>query len=101
MSIKPKEDKVTVTSSAAQFVACCQSSSITPDNSIVEETSEELPNNNTLFHMPEAEKLTGKTDKLIDPMDFSFPKRPKVDVEFQNIKYAVGSFSLRQRKFCK
>lgn len=99
MSQKPKEEKVTVTSSAAQFVACCQSSTITPDNSIIEESNEELSNNNTMFHVPEtgAEKVAS----IADTMDFSFPKRPKVDIEFQNVKYTVGKFSLRHRKFGK
>lgn len=104
MSQKPKEDKVTVTSSAAQFVACCQPSTITPDNSIVEESSEELSNNNTMFHMPETGKLAennGKIASIADTMDFSFPKRPKVDIEFQNVKYTIGKFSLRRRKFGK
>lgn len=103
MSQKPKEDKVTVTSSAAQFVACCQPSTITPDNSIVEESIEEISNNNTMFHMPETDKLDNieKIPSIADTMDFSFPKRPKVDIEFQNVKYAVGKFSLRRRKFGK
>lgn len=32
-------------------------------------------------------------------IDFTFPKRPKVDIEFQNVKYTVKKFSLKNRAF--
>lgn len=92
--------------STSNFGTCCQSSSpmTTPDNSIIEEyVEDEVANNNTMFHMPELNQLLDEKvafGKGLDS-DFSFPKRPKVDVEFQNVKYTVSQFSFQNRKFGK
>lgn len=95
MSQKTKEEKP----STSKFGGCCPSSAaITPDNSITEYSAEddELANNNTLFHLPET-----NDDALekIAVAEFTFPKRPKVDVEFQNLRYTVSKFSFNERKF--
>lgn len=80
---------------------CCQpSTSTTPENSIVED--DEIANNNTMFNLQETdsattEKITFVKNAAVD--DFEFPKRPKVDVEFQNLKYTVNQFSFQNRKF--
>lgn len=34
-------------------------------------------------------------------IDFTFPKRPKVDIEFQHVKYSVKKFSFKQLEFGK
>lgn len=54
MSVKLKDDKPTSTS----IVGCCQSSSTTPDNSIVDYIGDDFdaPNNNTLYHASNASK---------------------------------------------
>lgn len=102
MSQKAKEDKP----STSKFGGCCQSSAaVTPDNSITEYSGEddELANNNTLFHMPEitnglvVEKIAIVNG--VDAAEFAFPKRPKVDVEFQNLRYTVSKFSFSEQKF--
>lgn len=117
MSVKPKEDKPS-TSSASPIVACCQSSNTTPENSIADyciEEDAEAPNNNTLFHVTATDddgnaiEVTHDTNVTVDTItkqrrssvDFKFPKRPKVDIEFQNIKYTVKRFSFKERQFGK
>lgn len=101
MSQKPKEDKP----STSKFGVCCQASSaISPDNSITEYSAEddELANNNTLFHTPETDNLALEKIAIVKGInadEFSFPKRPKVDVEFQNLRYTVSKFSFSERKF--
>lgn len=104
MSVKLKDDKPTSTS----IVGCCQSSSTTPDNSIVDyiEDDFDAPNNNTLYHASNASKdikldLMGKNQSKMDKIHFTFPKRPKVDIEFKNIKYTVKQFSFKYRTFGK
>lgn len=98
---------------STSIVGCCQSSSTTPENSIVDYIEEDLeaPNNNTLFHACDAidnvngEKVTSAAVDVIAKkkasIDFTFPKRPKVDIEFQNVKYAVKTFSFQNRRFGK
>lgn len=113
MSAKVARDERPSTSS---IVGCCQSSSTTPENSIVDYIEEDLeaPNNNTLFHASDAmeningERMASSTDQPIDiiakkkaSIDFTFPKRPKVDIEFQNVKYTVKKFSFKNRQFGK
>lgn len=101
MSQKTKEDKP----STSKFGGCCQSSAaITPDNSITEYSPEddELANNNTLFHMPATNDIAAEKMAIVkglDETEFSFPKRPKVDMEFQNLRYTVSKFSFNERKF--
>lgn len=112
MSVKVTRDEKPSTS----IVGCCQSSSTTPENSIVDYIEEDLesPNNNTLFHATDVmdnvngEKLAlaETTKAAVDiiakkkaSIDFTFPKRPKVDIEFQNVKYTVKKFSLKNRAF--
>lgn len=114
MSAKATRDEKPSTSSS--IVGCCQSSSTTPENSIVDYIEEDLeaPNNNTLFHATEnvnGDKIAASavTDaSVIDiiakkkaSIDFTFPKRPKVDIEFQNVKYIVKKFSFQNRQFGK
>lgn len=112
MSVKPKEDKP---STSSAIVGCCQSSTTTtPDNSVADyciEEDAEAPNNNTLFHVNaddenRIESTTHDANVTVDAItdkkvsaDFKFPKRPKVDIEFQNIKYTVKQFSFKQRQF--
>lgn len=104
-STKVRDDKP---STSTSIVACCQSSSTTPENSIVDFIDEDFidtPNNNTLFHAANAmnkvnaEKSASDNGKKMDSVDFTFPKRPKVDIEFQNVKYTVKQFSFKQREF--
>lgn len=105
MSVKQKDDKPTTSS----LVACCQSSNTTPENSIVECIEEDLeaPNNNTLFHITTDDTQNmNATDVTIEVLgkkkissDFAFPKRPKVDIDFQNIRYTVKKFSFQQKQF--
>lgn len=45
-------------------------------------------NNNSMFH-----------SHHLDKSEYSFPRRIPVDMEFQNIKYTVGSFSFSKRKY--
>lgn len=112
MSVKPKDDKPS-TSSASPIVGCCQSSNTTPENSIADyciEEDVEAPNNNTLFHVTgddgNAIEITHDASATVDAIarrrssvDFKFPKRPKIDIEFQNIKYTVKQFSFKHRQF--
>lgn len=112
MSVKPRDDKP---STSSALVGCCQSSNTTPENSIADYCIEEIeaPNNNTLFHVTgddsNAIESTHDTNEMIidvnttrtASVDFKFPKRPKVDIEFQNIKYTVKQFSFKQRQFGK
>lgn len=103
MSQKTKEDKP----NTSKFGGCCPSAeAITPDNSITEYSGEddELANNNTLFHTSEINDLTTEKMAIVkgaDATKFTFPKRPKVDVEFQNLRYTVSKFSFNERKFGK
>lgn len=110
MSVKLKEDKPS-TSASTSIVACCQSSGTTPDNSIADyiEEDNDIPNNNMLFH---AASLNANTERNIidtvhnyqskmDKINFTFPKRPKVDIEFHDIKYTVKVFSFKHRRFGK
>lgn len=114
MSVKVTRDEKPSTSSS--IVGCCQSSSTTPENSIVDYIEEDLesPNNNTLFHASQnvnSDKIMISTTtdaSVIDiiakkkaSIDFTFPKRPKVDIEFQNVKYIVKKFSFQNRQFGK
>lgn len=99
---KVKEDKST-------FAGCCQTSpNTTPENSISEDSIElddTAANNNTMFHTHQFEDTkSGGIDSsnlCFGNMDKNFPKRKLIDVEFQNIKYSVGKFSFRERKFGK
>lgn len=99
MSQKTKDDKP----STSKFGGCCPSSeAISPDNSITEYSAEddELANNNTLFHVNDAKVLAAKKAAIVkEEVEFNFPKRPKVDVEFQNLRYTVNKFSFHERKF--
>lgn len=111
MSVKAMRDEKPSTSTS--IVGCCQSSSTTPENSIIDYIEEDLeaPNNNTLFHATDAmENVNGEKMALAETavdiiakkkasIDFTFPKRPKVDIEFQNVKYTVKKFSLKNRAF--
>ncbi|XP_031638739.1 ATP-binding cassette sub-family G member 4 [Contarinia nasturtii] len=106
MSVKARDDKPSTSSSIV--VGCCQSSSTTPENSIVDYIEEDLeaPNNNTLFHaaniIENGEKIpVGIISKKKASIDFTFPKRPKVDIEFQDVRYTVKTFSFKQREFEK
>lgn len=38
---------------------------------------------------------------VYEPDDVDFPKRISMDVQFQDIKYTVGKFSFRNRKYGK
>lgn len=109
MSVKLKDDKPTASTS---IVGCCQSSGTTPDNSIVDYIDDEIdtPNNNVLFHaaseLNEHDRIQRNAiDTVInyqnkmDKINFTFPKRPKVDIEFANMKYAVKLFSFKHRRF--
>lgn len=97
---KTKDEKNT-------FTGCCQSSSsTTPENSISEDSIEDANavNNNTMFHSHHIDNDKSMATEQMDGlcfgnMDRNFPKRPAVDVEFQNIRYTVGKFSFRNRKF--
>lgn len=110
MSVKLKEDKPS-TSASTSIVACCQSSGTTPDNSIADyiEEDNDIPNNNMLFH---AASLNANNERntidtvhnyqnKMDKINFTFPKRPKVDIEFHDIKYTVKVFSFKHRRFGK
>lgn len=106
LSSKVRDEKPSTSSS---IVGCCQSSSTTPENSIVdfiEEDITESSNNNTLFHASSASnKVNGGSvsnigdDKKMNSINFTFPKRPKVDIEFQNVKYTLKQFSFKKREF--
>lgn len=91
MSVKLKEEKPTTSSSS--IVGCCQSSNTTPENSIIDYIGEDLETKNAINL---SEVITKKK-----PIDFTFPKRPKVDIEFKNIKYIVKEFTFQERKFGK
>lgn len=74
----------------------CYSGNITSNDSSIAENSiadgESIEtnsnnNNDTMFNLEKKE--------------FRFPKRISVDVEFQDIKYTVGSFSFSKRKYGK
>lgn len=101
MSQKTRDDKP----STSKFGGCCQASAaITPENSITEYSGEddELANNNSLFHLPGTNARSVEKFAIVNGMDandFAFPKRPKVDVEFQNLRYTVSKFSFHERKF--
>lgn len=109
MSVKIKDDR----SASTSLVACCQSTSTSPDNSIADYIEEdvETSNNNTLFHAGIENVNDSGIDQVSlkimdkqttsDPQGFSFPKRPKIDVEFQNIHYTVKQFSMKSRRFGK
>lgn len=106
MTTKVKDEKP----STSSIVGCCQSSNTTPENSIVDYIEEDIEtsNNNTLFHAPNASGLNTNANLALDilakkraSIDFTFPKRPKVDIEFQNIKYTVKNFSFKHRQFGK
>lgn len=102
MSGKIKDDKP----STSSIVGCCQSSTTTPENSIVDYIGDEIEisNNNNLFHASNATKsaenvaLDAFTKKRTS-IEFTFPKRPKVDIEFQTVKYTVKRFSFKQKRF--
>lgn len=110
MSVKAKDDKP---STSSAIVGCCQSSNTTPENSIADYCIEdvEAPNNNTLYHVTGDDlnsiEITHDTTAVpVDvvkirktSVDFKFPKRPKIDIEFQNIKYTVKQFSFKDRQF--
>lgn len=107
MSVKLKDDKPTTSSS---IVACCQSSGTTPDNSIVEYIDEDIdtPNNNSLFHAGDANEQDSRPvnvinnyQRRIDQINFTFPKRPTVDIEFHNMTFTSKAFSFQQRRFGK
>lgn len=107
MSVKPKDEKPSTSSS---IVGCCQSSTTTPENSIIDYIEEDLeaPNNNTQFHASDAMKNAVIENATIDmvgqkraSIDFAFPKRPKVDIEFKKVKFTVKKFSFQQREFRK
>lgn len=98
MSVKLKDEK------PSPIVACCQSSNTTPENSIVDYIEEdfEASNNNRLFHATDKAKNSSDLIDVITKkkaIDFVFPKRPKVDIEFQNIEYRVKQFSFQERRF--
>lgn len=99
-----RDDKPSTSSS---IVGCCQSSNTTPENSIVDYIEEylEVPNNNTLYHAAQKinkpSELTDVIAKKKPSIDFTFPKRPKVDIEFQNIVYTVKKFNFTERQFGK
>lgn len=104
MSVKTTDEKP---STSTAIVGCCQSSSTTPENSIVDYIEEDLgaSNNNTLSHASK-ENETKNGEKIAvniigkqKGINFTFPKRPKVDIEFQNVNYAVKQFSFKQRQF--
>lgn len=92
-------------STSSSIVACCQSTTTTPENSIVDYIEEDIgtPNNHTLYHASEdtiknlqvhiGKEIVGKQKAI----DFMFPKRPKIDIEFQNVKYTVKKYSLKNR----
>lgn len=107
MSVKPKDEKPSTSSS---IVGCCQSSTTTPDNSVIDYIEEDLeaPNNNTQFHASDAMKDAAIENATIDIMNqkkdsvnFTFPKRPKVDIEFKKVRFTVKKFSIQQREFRK
>lgn len=85
------------------FSGCCPPmSNTTPENSISEDSIEESDNhpanNNTMFHTPDNGKPL-LAERMDGSLEHNFPKRLAVDVEFQNIRYTVGKFSFRNRKF--
>lgn len=90
-------------STSSSIVSCCQSSTTTPDNSIVDyiEKDIELPNNNTLYHASDdtIKNLQDHIGKEIvenrKAIDFKFPKRPKIDIEFKDVKYIVKKISFK------
>ena len=97
MSYKPSDEKYQL--------SCCQSSAVTtPEDSIAEDSigeNDSTGNNNTMFHTLEIDDIPIKKGLLFNDSAYGFPKRMAVDVEFQNIKYTVGKFSFRSRKFGK
>lgn len=108
--VKEKETKMShktseKASTSSSIVACCQSTTTTPDNSIVDYIEEDIeaPNNNTLYHasddtMKNLQDHIGKEIIGIQKtIDFKFPKRPKIDIEFQDVKYSVKQFSFKNR----
>lgn len=108
MSVKTKDEKP----STSSIVGCCQSSATTPENSIVDYIEEDIEasNNNTLFHAPDASGSGAGAGENVAldilakkraSIDFTFPKRPKVDIEFQQIKYTVKKFSFKHKQFGK
>lgn len=105
MSVKLKDDKPTTST----IVGCCQSTTTTPDNSVVDYIEEDLEasNNNVLFHaIDETSELSNeKSVEIVATrkayLEFTFPKRPKVDIEFQQIKYTVKKFNFKNRHFGK
>lgn len=107
MSVKARDEKP---STSTSIVGCCQTSSTTPENSIVDyiEADFEAPNNQTLCHASDIiENVNGEkiaVDSIAKKnasIDFTFPKRPKIDIEFQDVKYTVKRFSFKQREFGK
>lgn len=105
MSQKTKDEKP----SGSKFGGCCPASSsaaITPDNSITEYSAEddELANNNNIFHSVDTNDASDEHLAMVNDVDaakFTFPKRPKVDMEFQNLRYNVNTFSFSKMKFGK
>lgn len=88
------------------FHGCCQASSnTTPENSISEDSIDDITaNNNTMFHTHQLENgkpmaASEANGLCFGNMDKNFPRRPAIDVEFQSIRYTVGKFSFRDRKF--
>lgn len=100
-------------STSSSIVACCQSTSTTPDNSIVDYIEEdvEASNNNIFYHAPDGTSnnlsnqigmdIISKHKAALDSIDFTFPKRPKVDIEFKDVKYSVRQFVMKNRRFGK
>lgn len=92
-------------STSSSIVACCQSTTTTPDNSIVDYIEEDIeaPNNNILYHASDdtiknlqdhiGKKIVGNQKAI----EFKFPKRPKINIEFQDVKYSVRRFSFKNR----
>lgn len=93
-------------STSSSIVTCCQSTTTTPDNSIVDYIEEDIeaPNNNTLYHASDdtIKNLQDHIGKEIvehqKAIDFKFPKRPKIDIEFQDVKYTVKKFSFKNHQ---
>lgn len=88
----------------SKLAGCCQAAvGLTPENSILDESAEnELGNNNNMFHLAvpsEIDQLKAPLANEFEVSELTFSKRPKVDVEFQNVKYTVNRFSFQQRKF--
>lgn len=89
----------------AKFTGCCQVAAVsTPDTSIVEDPMENaMKNNNNMYHIPLSndDQLKIPLNNEFEVSELTFSKRPKVDLEFQNVKYTVNRFSFQQRKFGK